>query len=141
MLFRSHTHNKVEDWIIEHQRFQSGTGVFMKLSNITSRTTKQIFDHFTSGDDYRFTKTVVPVRLAQYGDDKLVSRSQAKRLLDRIDKFKSVIFDFDDVESIGRSFADEVFRVFTNQHPEMKLIYLNTNKVVRQMIIRSLNRE
>lgn len=140
-VYFSHTHHEVEDWIIEHQRFQSGTGVFMKLSNITPRTSKQIFDSFTSDDDYGFTKTVVPVRLAQYGDDKLVSRSQAKRLLARIDKFKTVIFDFDDVESIGQSFADEVFRVFANQHPGMELIHLNANKVVRQMIVRALNRE
>ncbi len=140
-VYFSHTHNEIEDWIIEHQRFQSGTGVFMKLSNISSRTTKQIFDSFTSDDDYGFTKTVVPVRLAQYGDDKLVSRSQAKRLLARIDKFKTVIFDFDDVELIGQAFADEVFRVFANQHPEMELIYINENKVVRQMITRALNRE
>ncbi len=140
-VYFSHTHNEVEDWIIEHQRFQSGTGVFMKISNITSRTVKNIFDSFTSDDDYGFTKTVVPVRLAQYGDDKLVSRSQAKRLLTRIDKFKTVIFDFDDVELVGQAFADEVFRVFANQHPEMKLIHLNANKVVWEMISRALNRE
>lgn len=140
-VYFSHTHNEVEDWVIEHQRFQSGTGVFMKLSNITSRTAKQIFDSFTSDDDYGFTKTVVPVRLAQYGDDKLVSRSQAKRLLARIDKFRTVMFDFDDVELIGQAFADEVFRVFANQHPKTELMYLNATKAVRQMIIRALNHE
>jgi hypothetical protein len=109
----------------------------MRLSNNTSRTTKQIFDSFTSGDDYGFTKTVVPVCLTQYGDDKLVSRSQAKRLLARIDKFKTVIFDFNDVESIGQAFADEVFRVFANQHPAMKLVHINANDAVMQMIQRA----
>ncbi len=58
----------------------------MEIANTTSRTTKQVFDSLTTNDDYGFTKTVVPVRLTQYGDDKLVSRSQAKRLLARIDK-------------------------------------------------------
>ncbi len=136
-VYFSHTHDEVEDWIIEKQRYQSGTGVFMKLANNTTRTTKQIFDSFTSDDDYGFTKTVVPVRLAQYGDEKLVSRSQAKRLLGRVDKFKTVIFDFDEVESIGQAFADEVFRVFQLQHPEIELIYLKTNKNVKQMISRA----
>lgn len=46
----------------------------------------------------------------------LDSRSQAKRLLARVDKFKKVIFDFDDVEPIGQAFADEVFCVFAKQH-------------------------
>lgn len=130
----------MEDWILERQRFQSGTGVFMELSNTASRTSKQIFDSFSSDDDYGFTKTVVPVRLTQYGDDKLVSRSQAKRLLSRIEKFKTVIFDFEDVDSVGQAFADEIFRVFKNQHPEMELIYLNANKPVQQMISRALTR-
>ena len=92
----------------------------------------------SSDDDYGFNKTVVPVRLAQYGDEKLVSRSQAKRLLARIDKFKTVIFDFDDIETIGQAFADEIFRVFKLQHPEMDLIYLKANKEVQQMITRAL---
>ena len=139
-VYFSHTHDEVEDWIIENQRYQTGTGVFMKISNNTVRTTKQVFDSFTSDEDYGFTKTVVPVRLAQYGDEKLVSRSQAKRLLDRVDKFKTVIFDFDEVESIGQAFADEVFRVFQRQHPDIELIYTKTNKSVQEMISRAINR-
>ena len=138
-VYFSHKHDQVEDWILERQRFQSGTGVFMKLSNNTARTSKRVFDSFTSGDDYGFTKTVVPVRLTQYGDDKLISRSQAKRLLARVEKFKTVIFDFDDVETIGQAFADEIFRVFKLQQPDMELIHLNANKQVTQMITRALS--
>jgi len=79
-----------------------------------SRTTKKVFDHFTSGDDFRFNKTVVPVGLAQYGDDKLVARSQSKRLLARVELFKVVVLDFSKVASIGQSFADAILRVFPN---------------------------
>ncbi len=140
-VYFSHKFDDVEDWIMERQRFQTGTGVFMKMANNTTRTSKEIFDSFTSGDDYGFNKTVVPVRLTQYGDEKLISRSQAKRLLARVDKFKTVIFDFDDVETVGQAFADEIFRVFKNQHPEMDLIYIKANKQVQQMISRALVRE
>jgi len=136
-VFFSHTHDEEEDWILENQRFQSGTGVFMKLANNSSRTEKQIFDAFASAEDYGFTKTVVPVRLAQYGNERLVSRSQAKRLLSRIDRFKTVIFDFDEVSSVGQAFADEVFRVFRNRYPEIDLIYINANNDVEQMINRA----
>jgi len=139
-VYFSHTHDEVEDWIIENQRDQTGTGVFMEVKNNSARTTKQVFDNFTSDEDYGFTKTVVPVRLAQYGDEKLVSRSQAKRLLDRVDKFRTVIFDFDEVDSIGQAFADEVFRVFQRHHPDIELIYIKASKSVQEMINRAINR-
>ncbi|MBD2326714.1 DUF4325 domain-containing protein [Alkalinema sp. FACHB-956] len=133
----SHQFHRPEDWIAEWQMPGSGTSVFMCLSNNTSRTSKQVFDQFSSGDDYAFTKTVVPVRLAQYGDEMLVSRSQAKRLLARVDKFKVVIFDFAGVEAIGQAFADEIFRVFKQQHSEIEMMSVNGNEEVNKMIRRA----
>lgn len=132
-----HKFQEKEDWILERDRFSSGTAVWMKLNNHTARTTKKVFDSFTSDDDFGFTKTVVPVRLAQYGDDKLVSRSQAKRLLARVDRFKTVLFDFQGVDSIGLAFADEVFRVFALKHPEIELMPTNANSVVKRAIHRA----
>ena len=119
---------------------QNGTSVFMKLKNNTARTAKKVFDDYTSDDDYGFTKTIVPVRLAQYGHEKLVSRSQAKRLLAGIDRFKIVIFDFEGVETIGQSFADEVLRVFQLKHQEIEIHYVNAATEVEQMIKRARNR-
>lgn len=139
-VFFTHTFGEVEDWVLNGNRLSGGTFVWMKLNNHTSRTVKNVFDSFTSGDDYGFTKTVVPVKLALYGDDRLVSRSQAKRVLARIDRFKVVIFDFEGVESIGQAFADEVFRVFANEHPQIELIPLKANKNVRDMIKRALSK-
>ena len=106
----------------------------MKLNNHSARTDKQIFDQYSSGDDYGFTKTVVPVRLAQYGDDKLISRSQAKRLLARVDRFRSVVFDFQGVETIGQAFADEIFRVFAQGHADMEIAPVNATPQVQQAI-------
>jgi len=136
-VYFSHKFSDDKDWILERERFSSGTAVWMRLNNHTSRTTKKIFDKFTSEDNFGFTKTIVPVRLAQYGDDKLVSRSQAKRLLVRIDRFQTVIFDFKGVDNIGQAFADEVFRVFATQHPDIELHYMNANSAVKRMIIRA----
>lgn len=136
-IYFSHKFGEKEDWILEREKFSSGTAVWMKLNNHTARTTKKVFDQFTSDDDIGFTKTVVPVRLAQYGDDKLVSRSQAKRLLARVDRFKTVIFDFQGVDSIGQAFADEVFRVFALKHPEIDLFTIKTNSAVKRMIHRA----
>ena len=124
---------------MERQNPQSGTTVFMRITNNSARTIKSIFDKYASGTKYGFDKTVVPVSLARYGNEMLVSRSQAKRLLARVDRFKIVIFDFSNIDQIGQAFADEVFRVFKKQHPEMQFYFSKANADVEDMIIRALS--
>ena len=98
---------------------------------------RKIFDRYTSDGDYGSNKTIVPVKLAQYGNDKLISRSQAKRLLARVELFKIVMLDFQGVQSIGQAFADEIFRVFTLKHPEVTLEPYHTNSEIKRMIERA----
>ncbi|MGH8201480.1 MAG: STAS-like domain-containing protein [Steroidobacteraceae bacterium] len=134
----SHKFGDDWDWIFERDKAGTdGTFVWMKLSNHTARTLKKIFDQYTSGDDYGFTKTVVPVKLARYGNENLISRSQGKRLLARVELFKVVILDFQEVPSIGQAFADEVFRVFPAAHPEMELLPIHASSEVKRMIERA----
>lgn len=132
----SHDFGEEEDWIFE-KGATSGTTVWMKLNNHTARTAKKVFDKYVTGDDYGFTKTVVPVKLAQYDKDKLISRSQAKRVLARVELFKTVLFDFNGVPMIGQAFADEIFRVFRNAHPEISIVPIRTNTEVKRMISRT----
>ncbi len=136
----SHDSESSLDWILENIKCVNGTAVLMEIKNNATQKIKDIFDAFASDeDDYGFTQTVVPVKLAQYGDEKLVSRSQAKRLLTGLDRFKHIIFDFKDVELIGQAFADQIFRVYKRQHPEIELIFINANKNVDNMINRALS--
>jgi anti-sigma regulatory factor (Ser/Thr protein kinase) len=136
-VYFSHEFDEKEDWVMQPTSATTGTLVTMRLHNHTSRTTKKVFDKFTTDDDYGFTKTVVPVKLTRYGDDNLVSRSQAKRLLARIDRFKVVVFDFVGVDSIGQAFADEVFRVFVARHPDVEVVAINAVSEVKRMISRA----
>ncbi len=136
-VYFSHKFAEAEDWILQSNYEGQGTTVYMKLNNHTARTTKAIFKQFSSGGDFGFNKTVVPVKLAQYENDKLISRSQAKRLLARVDLFKVVMFDFKDVEIIGQAFADEIFRVFPQIHPEIELLSFNANEDVAEMVKRA----
>lgn len=131
----THEAGEAEDWILETEA-RTGTSVLMKLSNHTSRILKHVFDEFSTDDDFGFTKTVVPVKLARYGTENLLSRSQAKRLLARVDKFQTVLFDFREVDTIGQAFADEIFRVFALEHPQMRLLPVNANEEVTRMIDR-----
>ena len=130
--------NEEEDWIWERDKTFDGTQVLMCLENDSKREIKAIFDKYTTDDDdYGFTKTVVPVRLAKHGLEKLISRSQAKRLMSRVDRFKTVVLDFRGVETIGQAFADEIFRVFQNQHPGIKVQAAFANKDIQRMIKRA----
>lgn len=97
----------------------------------------KVFDAYTTGEDYGFTRTVVPVRLAQYGDENRVSRSQAKRLLSWIDRFQVVVFDFSGVSGIGQAFADGIFRVFALKYPAINLSAVNVTSAVKQMVSRA----
>ncbi|MCG2786132.1 MAG: DUF4325 domain-containing protein [Anaerolineae bacterium] len=140
-LFFSHqSHDEdtnMQDWLLEVKgKDIKGTVVQMEILANSKRTTLQVFDRYTVDDDFGFSKTYVPVSLAQYGDDNLISRSQARRLLTRFERFKEIILDFRNVDSIGQAFADEVFRVFKNAHPDVHLIPVNANKDVMKMIMR-----
>ena len=144
-VFFKHDQKTDEDWILGEERRSKlprrGTYVFMSLKNESDRNLQDVFDQYADEDgDYAFDKTVVPVKLLAYGDERLVSRSQAKRLLVRFERFRTVVLNFDGVDSIGQAFADEVFRVFSQQHEDVELIPVNANERVSQMIVRSLSK-
>ena len=67
-----------------------------------------------------------------------MSRSQARRVLVRFERFKEVFLDFSGIESIGQAFADRIFRVYAADHPEIKLIAAHANDQVSHMIGRAI---
>ncbi len=136
-LYFSHNQAHKDDWLLDDGSAGHGTTVRMALNNHSSRTTKKIFDQYSGDDgDYGFNKTVIPVDLANYGADSLISRSQAKRVLARVNQFERVVFDFKGVESIGQAFADQIFRVYAKEHPGITFTCINANAAVAQMIKR-----
>ena len=135
-LFFSHKIEK-DDWLIDHDRDFPGTVVLMRLDNDSTRTLNSVYMQFAPPDEFTFSKTIVPVRLARHEGEKLVSRSQAKRLVSRFEKFKTVVLDFAGVEQIGQAFADEIFRVFASTHAEVELMPMHVSVEVQQMILRA----
>ena len=126
------------DWIRDVQGQVKGTRVTMHINPNSDRTIQNVFDRFASTDqNYSFVLTQVPVALARIGSENLISRSQAKRLLARFEKFKEVSLDFKGIDLLGQAFADEVFRVFAQEHPQVKLRWVNANKDVDKMIRRA----
>lgn len=129
------------DWLREEKGgFEEGTTVSMRIALTSPRTAADVYSQFTDApEDYGFSKTVVPMKLARYGDEQLVSRSQAKRLIARFDRFKIVILDFDGIQEVGQAFADELFRVYTIAHPGVELIPKNMTEQVNRMWLRTIS--
>lgn len=136
-LFYSRT-NTGDDWLIEVEErpHRVGTAIFMEIRPDMKRTMKGVFNQYTSGKDFGFTKTHVPIKLARYDTEQLVSRSQARRILARFERFEEVMLDFRDVETIGQAFADEIFRVYQREHPETKIYCVGLVPETKRMIKR-----
>ncbi len=94
------------------------------------------YTNLTSGSDFGFDKTEIRVRLYIIGGVH-ISRSQARRVLVGLDKFKVIVMDYEGVPMIGQAFADEIYRVFSIKHSDIKIEDINTNEAVEFMIKRA----
>jgi anti-sigma regulatory factor (Ser/Thr protein kinase) len=139
-LFYTRTRADGDEWLMETGDVtdpRPGTGIHMEISTDAGWTTRKIFAQY-EGDHMRFRRTHVPIALGNYPGEHLVSRSQAKRILARFEEFSEVLLDFQGVEEIGQAFADEIFRVFRNAHPEIKIITIRAEPNVQKMIDRAV---
>jgi anti-sigma regulatory factor (Ser/Thr protein kinase) len=135
--FRSHKINLIfdnqkKDVFVEERKFIKGTEVDFSISRRSGRRLDKLFTEFAPEEfEYRFEKTRVLVKLFKKD---CISRSEAKRLLSELDKFREIILDFEGVKSIGQGFADEIFRVFRNAHPDMIIKTENLSPSLKQII-------
>jgi len=118
-----------------------GTRVLFTIRPDSQRHLNDVFKKYTNLDDnsdYGFDKTEVRVRLFTSGGVH-VSRSQARRVLEGLDKFKVVVFDYKNVPLVGQAFADEIYRVFHERHPDIRLENEHMSEGVKFMVERSKN--
>lgn len=129
--------NVIHDVFFEDQKpSKNGTRVIFSITLDSKRHLNDIFRKFQSDpEELAFDRTEIHIRLFTMGTI-YVSRSQARRILTGLEKFKSIILDFDKVPTAGQAFADEIFRVFKNKHPEISINPVNMNESVRFMIER-----
>lgn len=113
----------------------AGTKVRFEVARATTRSLEELFASFTT--EYEFDKTRTLVRLFAHGTS-FVSRSEAKRVVAGLERFKEVILDFDRVGLVGQAFADEVFRVWATEHPGTMVRPVNMSEGVRFMVDRAV---
>ena len=131
--------NLIDDIFISDIKNIKGTRVVFSINLNSKREIRKIFNKYTD-NNYKFSKTEIIIKLYEEGIN-YVSRSQARRVLVGLEKFKTIMLDFKDVDSIGQAFADEVFRVWKTKYPDINVIWRNTNENVLFMINRAQIRE
>lgn len=136
--YRLRVDNRIDDYFIERiTRPKPGTRVRFQISAATSRRLVDVFRRYTvHPGEPGFDRSEVRVKLYRLGSQ-FISRSQARRLLAGLEKFKSVVVDFEGVDTIGQGFADEVFRVFRRLHPEIEITPVKMNDIVTLMVERA----
>ena len=123
---------KLKDVFVSNRRHVKGTHVHIEVRRASRTKLEDIFNEFTPREfDYRFSKTRVHVKLL---GKKYISRSEARRLILNLEKFKNIELDFKNVESVGQGFTDEVFRVFGDNHPSIVIEVMNASPAVDAMI-------
>jgi anti-sigma regulatory factor (Ser/Thr protein kinase) len=135
--YRFRVDNTINDVFVQNLKPQKkGTRVIFCIPKKSKKHLNEVFGQYqTDPGEYGFDKTEIKVKLYTLGTI-YVSRSQARRVLAGLEKFKSVILDFDKVPTIGQAFADEIFRVFASKYPEIKITPVNMNEAVEFMVKR-----
>lgn len=142
-LLDSHAHrlrfdNGIEDVFLETLKpFKRGTRATFSLATASPRRLDEVFNKFrVNSAEPAFDRSEVKVKLYLAGAAYL-SRSQARRILFGLEKFRSVTLDFEGVDGIGQAFADEIFRVYRTAHPGVAVNPINMNDAVRFMVDRA----
>jgi DNA-binding transcriptional ArsR family regulator len=123
---------ELDDVFVRSRRFIQGTDVRFSVRRAAQHQLEAVFSEFAPAEfDYEFLRTRVHVKLLRKS---YVSRSEAKRLLANLEKFRQVELDFRAVESVGQGFADEVFRVFRERHPDVEVLVRNADAATEAML-------
>lgn len=127
--------NEKNDVYLKDDKSIQGTEVEFKIKKGSKKNLQKLF-HEYANEDFEFDRSEVKLRL--HAERELISRSQARRLVTGLEKYKKITFDFQKIPGIGQAFTDEVFRVFRLHHPDIKIEYINANASIEFMIQRCL---
>ena len=114
-----------------------GTRVRCEIDPTTERVAAEMFEGFIDRESHEFSRTEVPLRVFQRAGS-FVSRSEAKRLATRLERFREAVIDFGGITDVGQGFVDELFRVWTREHPKTRLVPVNMSPVVERIVRQAL---
>ncbi len=111
-----------------------GTSIYLAIALDTARTLDAVLRaHGGAHAGYGFTRTQVPLQLLG-GSEMLMSRADARRVAARLTLFGKAEIDFSGIPAVGHGFADELFRVFRREHPQVQLLPTKMAPAVGAMV-------
>ncbi|MFN0186317.1 MAG: ATP-binding protein [Aquabacterium sp.] len=114
---------------------RAGTSIYMAIALDTPRTLEAVRQAYsTSGTGCDFSRTEVPLVLLSGSAGALVSRAEARRAARRLGQFRRADLDFTGVAAVGHGFADELFRVFARECPDVELRPIGMSAAVAAMV-------
>ena len=125
LLKREHR-NRRGAWSLEllHGRVR-GTTVAMRIRADSGRRL---------ADSLRPSAIEIPVSLALPAGQPPTSRASARRLLERMETAGEIVLDFTGIAAVGPGFADEIFRVFRRENPEVRLARIGASAAVERSL-------
>ncbi len=114
--------NEIDDVGIASTQVQPGTRVRFEIDVATTTSLESVFAEASEG--FELARRRVVVKLFETAN-RFLSRSEAKKLLEGLERFRNVVLDFKGVEAVGQGFVDEMFRVWASRHPNTRLDPIN----------------
>jgi len=114
--------NEIDDVGISAAHVGPGTRVRFEVDVGTNTSLESVFAQ--SSEAFELSRRRVVVKLFETGN-RFLSRSEAKKLLTGLGRFRNVVVDFRGVAAVGQGFVDEMFRVWPSRHPTTRLHPVN----------------
>ena len=122
----------LSDLAIGDSPVRRGTSVWWEIDPATERDSPAVIAEYTDPDTLEFTRTRVHLRLL--GGPTFISRAEAKRVADELDRFEEAEIDFSGIQDVGQGFVDELFRVWAARHPGTRLIPVSMSPAVGRLV-------
>ena len=122
-------------WAVAKGKKKTGTSVLFKISPFSNNSINKTRRKYSSNGKLVFDSTCIPVVLSKFNSEYLFSRSQAKCLTKNLNQFKKIKFDFTGLNTIGHSFADEIFRVFQQANPKQTIEWITNDADLNDLFL------
>ena len=137
--------NLGDDWYLEKRKISKskGTRISLAIRFDSERTLQQVIGQYCEKPSAgaEIDETEILIQLSQMENEPYISRRQAQRVLQGMEKFRRVVLDFQNIPTVGQAFVDEVFRMFRSSQPDIDIRYIHANQDVQFMIDKSLSPE
>ena len=129
--------NRGSKWQISNSLQKKGTKIHLIIDTSSKRSCSQIFKRIFNLNEKRIR---IAMNLLDISDYKIFnSRSKAKKAVRNIVDYNLIEFDFNKIDLIGPSFADELIRRTKEKNKFAKIKWINSNDTVDLLLSRALN--